>query len=144
MYTRKFRREKARERAREFVSKFVESKQVTPVEARLVEVLGGKTMRVESLAGHKLDQPVTLILRRPKILKKEHFSRTGDSVILYSNDLKMCLALKGYEYRRDVIGSWERDEKLKADGWRIQYIDIEWLANNPAKVQDTIKQFIYA
>ncbi len=114
----------------------------TPAEVRLIQIMGGRTLTIHALRSAKSGLPVTLVLSRGKYLRREHFRRTGDRLILFSNDIKWALALQGREYERDVVAAYERDQKMQANGWRVKYIRADWLWNKPELVRQDVLQFL--
>lgn len=111
-------------------------------EIKLIEIMGGKTLTLDFIVSRKNGRPLTLILSRGSTLRREHFRRTGDSLILFSNDLKWALALQGRDYERDVVAAYERDTELRAEGWHIMYIPVNWLRDDPAKVRHAVTGFL--
>lgn len=107
-----------------------------------MEILGGKALTVHAVRDKKTGLPLTIILSRGPVLRREHFRRTGDRLILFSNDIKWALAVQGREYERDVVAAYERDEKLREAGWRIKYIKADWLWNKPDLVKRDVLQFL--
>lgn len=114
----------------------------TPAEVRLVQIMGGKTLTLHNIKDNKSGLPMTLILSKGKVLRREHFKRTGDTLILFSNDIKWCLALEGREYQRNVVAAMERDEWMRDNGWRVKYIRADWLWNKPDLVRQNVLQFL--
>ena len=114
----------------------------TPAEVRLVQILGGKTLTLHTIKDKETNLPLTIVLSRGKVLRREHFKRTGDTLILFSNDIKWALALEGREYQRDIVAAYERDQQLLSDGWRIKYIRAYDLFNNPDRVRQNVLQFL--
>lgn len=113
-----------------------------PAEVKLIQVLGGKTLTIPTIRSQQTGLPMTIVLSRGKILRREHFKRTGDTLILFSNDLKWALALQGREYERDVVAAYERDEELINSGWRIKYIRAYDLWHNPVELRKNLLQFL--
>jgi very-short-patch-repair endonuclease len=145
-YTQKNRRLKGRLRAKALQA--LEAKKTvlfpSPVETRMIEVLGGKCLTIDSVRDKETGRKMVIVWKQPKLLKKEHFRRTGDKLVIYSNDLKMGLAIQGREYERDVLAAQERDEMLSEHGWRVRYIKASWLWNDEPKVRAAVTQFIYS
>jgi very-short-patch-repair endonuclease len=61
-----------------------------------------------------------------------------------ANDIRMAIQVEGPEYERQVVAMYERDEKLREQGWVVRYIPQRWLWENPAKVRQAVKQFVYS
>lgn len=113
-------------------------------EVRIIQVLGGTVVTIRRIRDKETHRPLRIVVRQPRILKREHFRRTGDSLILFSNDLKMGLAIQGREYERDVVAAYERDQFLISMGWRVRYIRAKDLFHNPEVAKRSILQFLNA
>lgn len=111
-------------------------------EVCLIKVLGGTILTIRRIRDKETHRPLRIVVRQPRILKREHFRRTGDTLVLFSNDLKMGLAVEGREYERDVVAAYERDEFLQSMGWRIRYIRAYDLFHRPEIAKRSILQFL--
>lgn len=116
----------------------------SPAELRIIEIMGGKVLRINRIISQRSGLPMAIILSRGGMLRREHFKRTGDDLVLFSNDLKWGLAIQGAAYERNIIEAFERDQTLKENGYRIQYLPVRWLVNRPDLVRDRINQFVYS
>lgn len=113
----------------------------TPIETRLVEILGGTTLTIGRIRKH--GRPMTLIVNRGRLLRSEKFRRAAlDGMGVLANDVKWAIAIQGPEYERDVVTAYERDELLREQGWRVRYIPARWLWENPAKARRDVLQFL--
>lgn len=114
-----------------------------PIETRLIEVLGGTVITVGSRRHN--DRQMKIIISRGKLLRSRRFRNTViDGMGVLANDVQWAIAVRGPEYQRDVVAAYERDERLKAAGWRVAYINYLDIENNPRQVYEKLLPFVTA
>lgn len=112
----------------------------TPVQARLIEILGGTTITIGGI--RRGNRPMTITLSRGKLLRSRKFRHLVlDGMGCLANDVKWAIAIQGPEYERDVVMAYERDEKLEQAGWRVAYVRLADIWQNPNAVRDNLKPF---
>lgn len=112
----------------------------SPVQVRLIEILGGTTITIGSIRHRNV--PMTLTLSRGRLLRSKRFRRAvldGQGVL--ANDVRWAVQIMGPEYERDVVAAFERDERLEAEGWHLAYVNMRDIWNNPAKVRKSLLPF---
>jgi len=113
----------------------------TPVQVRLIEILGGTTITIGAVRRNNM--PMTITLSRGKLLRSRKFRRTViDGMGCLASDLKWAIAIQGPEYERDVVAAYERDERLEAAGWRLAYVQVRDIWHNPAAVRKSLLPFL--
>ena len=115
-------------------------------EVRLVEIMGGRMLKIKFIKHYETKRPLTIILSLGKALESERFGRevrAGRYYIDFGNDLAMGLEVDGAAYHRDVVAQFERDSYLYQRGWRIIHIPAIKLWNDPLAVQQQILSFVY-
>lgn len=114
----------------------------TPIDSRLLEILGGTTLTIGALRHN--GYPLTLTLSRGRLLRSERFRRQvlGGKGVLAS-DVKWAIQIMGPEYERQVVSMYERDEKLEAAGWRLLYVRWQDVWHNPKRVRRDVLQFLH-
>jgi hypothetical protein len=125
------------------LSTYYDSLFQSPVEVRLVEILGGVTLTVGFI--RKRGRPMTITLSRGRLLRSKRFRRAvvdGDGML--ASDIKWAIKIMGAEYERDVVAAYEHDEYLKAHGWRLGYVRAWDIWNNEEKVRQLIVPFVSA
>jgi very-short-patch-repair endonuclease len=112
----------------------------TPVQVRLIEILGGTTFTIGAV--RRNNRPLTLTLSRGRLLRSRRFRRrVVDGTGALANDIKWAVMIQGPEYERDVLAVFERDEKLEAQGWRLAYVTARDIWNRPDKVRQNLLPF---
>jgi hypothetical protein len=115
----------------------------SPVQVRLIEILGGTTITIGAIRRHNM--PMTITLSRGRLLRSSRLRRGYlDGMGVLANDIQWAIAIKGPEFERDVIMAYERDEKLQQMGWRLAYISARDIWQNPARVRASILPFLNA
>lgn len=113
----------------------------SPIEVRLIEILGGSTFTIGTI--RRGDRQLTITLSRGKLLRSERFRRAVlDGKGVLANDVKWAIAIQGPEYERDVVAAYEHDELLKEQGWRVRYIPARDLWQSPTRVRSSVQQFL--
>lgn len=113
----------------------------TPVQVRLIEILGGTTFTIGRYRHN--NRPMTITLSRGSLLRSQKFRRgVLDGMGVLANDVKWAIAIQGSEYERDVVSAYERDERLAEAGWRVAYVQVRDLWNNPQNVRQNLLQFL--
>lgn len=113
------------------------------VEVRLVEILGGTTFTIGAIRRH--NRAMTITLSRGRLLRSSRFRRgVLDGMGVLANDVQWAVAIMGPEYEHDVVNAFERDEKLEAAGWRLAYVSVRDIWQNPGKVRDNLRPFLTA
>jgi hypothetical protein len=113
----------------------------TPVQVRLIEILGGTTFVIGGVRRNNL--PMTIVLSRGKLLRSRRFRRAVvDGMGCLASDIKYAIAVQGPEYERRVVEAFERDEKLEAMGWNLVYVRWQDVWQNPSKVRSDVLQFL--
>jgi very-short-patch-repair endonuclease len=113
----------------------------TPVQVRLIEILGGTTITIGGI--RRNNRQLTLTISRGKLLRSAKFRRMVlDGRGVLANDIMWAIAVQGSEYERDVVSAYERDERLRAAGWRLAYVNVRDVWTNPASVRNNILQFL--
>jgi very-short-patch-repair endonuclease len=114
-----------------------------PQQTRLENILGATTVTCGRF--RRNGKPLTITLSRGRLLRSERFRRSVvDDMGVLANDIRMAIQVEGPEYERQVVAMYERDEKLREQGWVVRYIPQRWLWENPAKVRQAVKQFVYS
>jgi len=114
-----------------------------PVETRLLQVLGGSTLTIGAV--RRSNKPMTITLSRGRLLRSERFRRSAlNGCGVLANDIQMAIQIEGKDYERKVVEMYERDEKLREQGWYVRYIPERWLYNNPERVKQVVGQFLYS
>lgn len=111
------------------------------VQVRLIQILGGTTFTIGSI--RRGNTPMTIVLSHGKLLRSTRFRRAvldGQGVL--ANDVKYAVKIMGYEYERDVVAAYERDEELKQQGWHLMYVSIRDIWQNPAQVRRRLLPFV--
>lgn len=105
-----------------------------PIDVRLLEILGGTTFTIGGI--RRYNRPLTIVLSRGKLLRSRRFRRMvldGQGVL--ASDIKWAIKIQGEEYERDVVLAFDRDERLRSTGWRVAYVSIKDLWQNPELVR---------
>lgn len=115
----------------------------TPVQVRLIEILGGSTITIGAFRRDNL--PMTIMLTRGKLLRSKRFrAAILDGTGMLANDIKWAIKILGPEYERDVVAAYEMDERLHQDGWHMAYVSARDIWNNPARVRASLQRFLNA
>lgn len=107
------------------------------VQVRLIEILGGTTITIGGIRHN--GRAMTITLSRGKLLRSAKFRRAVlDGMGCLANDIKWAIAIEGPEFERDVVLAYERDEKLKAAGWRLAYVRPSDIWHKPDNVRQRL------
>lgn len=107
------------------------------VEVRLIEILGGTTMTLGNIRHN--NRPMTIVFSQGRLLRSRHFRRTViDGRGVLAGDVRWAIMIQGPEYEHDVLMAFERDERLKAEGWRLAYVTVKDLWQNPERVRQKL------
>ena len=122
------------DRLRDAVYARYESLFPRPVEVRLVEILGGTTITIGNVRHN--NRPMTLVLSQGKLLRSRRFRHMViDGRGVLASDIRWAIMIQGPEYENDVVMAYERDERLKSQGWRLAYVTVKDLWQNPEAVR---------
>lgn len=132
----------------------------SPAELKLIEIMGGKVIRIKFIKHHETGFKLAFVLSMGKILKAQKFERevkAGKCWIDFGNDIQWGIEVDGKQWHRNVVKEFERAEYLSGFcdrkcqkkcqkhlnvGWRIKHIDAVRLYNEPAKVQAELLKFL--
>lgn len=106
---------------------------MSPAEVRLLHALGGTTVTVGWLRDTETRVPVTLVVSRGRLLRREGFKRhvpVGSAVLTFANKHGLAIALRGTTYEHDILTFMEQDEHLQSLGWRVCYVPTTLLGNS--------------
>lgn len=116
---------------------------MTPAEVRLLHILGGSTVTLGFLRDRETSLPVTLIVSRGRLLRREGFKRrvmVAGQMLSFANARGLAITLlQGYE--NDVLAYMEQSEQLAEAGWRVCYVPTSLLRDSKAVYKQVIGAF---
>lgn len=119
----------------------------SPAELKLIEIMGGKFLKINKLKHPKTHFPFAIVLSMGKVLETEKFKREvriGKYFVDFGNDIAWAIEVDGKNFHRDVVAEFDRDSYIYQRGWRIWHIDAVRLWNSPDLVQREVLKFLYA
>lgn len=126
------------DRARDYVYSQYERLFPSPVEVRLIEILGGTTFTIGGIRHG--NRPMTITLSRGKLLRSRRFRRAVlDGKGVLANDVRHAVILQGADYENKVVEMYERDERLEELGWQLIYVKVRDIWQNPKAVRENLK-----
>lgn len=118
---------------------------ISPAEARLIQLMGGRCLKFVWVKSRRTDFPLGLVIKRPKLFKNEHVKRevrVGRYYLDFGNDIGRAIEVDGNDWHRDILADMERDSYLIERGWRIKRIPAHRLWREPDIVQRDVLNFL--
>jgi very-short-patch-repair endonuclease len=123
----------------------------SPAEMRLVELMGGRVLRLKFLRDRRTHFPLALVIRQPKLFKRERVRREvgyGSYWVDFANDLNRIIEVDGSAYHMDVVADFDREVAIKEICRRHKYdarflrIRGDELYRDPNVVQRKVLEFL--
>lgn len=127
---------------------------ISPAEARFIELMGGKVVRIQRIRDKHTGFPIAIYWNLGTRLKAEGFKREvryGKYHVDFANDLNRIIEIDGDPYHMDVVADMDRDIYIKQLCWkwnrsreaRIMRVPAHRLGLDKQKLQDDVLKFIY-
>lgn len=88
----------------------------SPAEMRLIELMGGKVLRVNFIKEPRNKFPMTIVLNRGHLFRREKIKREvgyGSYWVDFANDINRIIEVDGSEYHMDVVADFDREVAIK-------------------------------
>lgn len=118
---------------------------MSPAEARLIELMGGRCLKFGWPKSRRTKFPFILVVSRGKLFKNEHVKREvriGKYYVDFGNDLGRAIEVDGDPYHMDILADLKRDGYLMERGWRVKHIPAHKLLREPDKIQRDVLSFL--
>lgn len=123
----------------------------SPAEMKLIELMGGKVLRIKFLKDINTGFPMAFVIRNSKLFRLEKIKREvgyGPYWVDFANDINRIIEVDGSHWHMDVVSDMEREiyikglcERSKFDA-RILRIRADELWRDPNRVQMKVLQFL--
>lgn len=123
----------------------------SPAEMRLIELMGGKVLRIKWLQDPHTKFPLAIVINRGQLFRREKIRREagyGRYWVDFANDLNRIIEVDGSPYHMDVVADFDREVYIKERCWqqkmeaRFLRIRADELYRNPNRVQQNVLDFL--
>jgi hypothetical protein len=117
----------------------------SPAEMRLLEIMGGRVWRINAIKDFHTGFPLTVVLSRGKLFRKEHVRREvriGKYYADFANDVGRVIEVDGHAFHQNEIKEGERNDYLRDRGYRVKHIKAADIYRNPVTVREIVTEFL--
>lgn len=120
----------------------------SPAEVQFIRMMGGKAIVIDHLKHPKTKFPLTVITTMGRTLKREFVQREVRVGAMYVDFAfvtqydKKAIEIDGRDFHDDIIKEQNRDDYLRARGWRVYHIRADSLYRDPSLVQRKVIDFL--
>lgn len=118
----------------------------SPAEMKLVELMGGKVIRIKKIKWPTTHFPLAFVIKRPKLFKQNHVKREvrcGRFYADFANDVGWPIEVDGLDYHMDIVADLTREAYMIERGWRTPLrIPAHRLWREPDRVQRDVMKYL--